>query len=110
MECLVDNNHDQTAEAFQEYKSHAADQDHLLSFDFFPGVGDFINAALKVDKEQIPQAIWNSEARLKATGSARVLINVIAHTVRWQISLQIASNPQKEPKITSATASSSTLS
>lgn len=57
MECLVDNNHDQTAEAFQEYKSHAADQDHLLSFDFFPGVGDFINAALKVDKEQIPQAI-----------------------------------------------------
>ncbi|KAI8887811.1 hypothetical protein K501DRAFT_163838, partial [Backusella circina FSU 941] len=65
----------------KEYKNYAEDRDQLASFDIFSGVKDFINAALKADKEDLMHVLWNNEIRLNATGSSRTLMDIISHTL-----------------------------
>lgn len=85
------NKNYESGDAIKEYKSYAKDQVRLVSFDFFPGVRDFLNAALKVDREYLVQTLGNNEIRRNATGSARVLMDIISYT-HSQILAQIVSN------------------
>ncbi|KAG1470524.1 hypothetical protein G6F56_002638 [Rhizopus delemar] len=73
MEFLVHDENYENGDAIKEYKSYIEDQDRLVSFDLFPGVRDFPSDILKIDREDLVQALWNKEIRLKATGSARIL-------------------------------------
>ncbi|KAL9540857.1 hypothetical protein MBANPS3_009446 [Mucor bainieri] len=81
MEFLVHTDKYENEEAIEEYKSYADDQDRLLSFESFPGVKEFISTALKTDKENLVQELWNNDTRLKATGSARTLMDIISYTL-----------------------------
>lgn len=81
MEFLVHNENYENGDAIKEYKSYVEDQDRLASFDLFPGVRGFLSDILKVDREDLLQAIWNNEIRLKATGSARTLMDIISYTL-----------------------------
>ncbi|RCH89981.1 hypothetical protein CU098_009815 [Rhizopus stolonifer] len=81
MEFLVHDKNYKNGDAIKEYKSYVEDQDRLASFDFFPGVRDFLSAMLKIDREDLVQALWNNEIRLKATGSARILMDIISYTL-----------------------------
>ncbi|CAO3680677.1 unnamed protein product [Rhizopus stolonifer] len=81
MEFLVHNENYENGDAIKEYKSYVEDQDRLTSFDLFPGVRDFLSDILKVDREDLVQALWNNEIRLKATGSARILMDIISYTL-----------------------------
>lgn len=81
MEFLVHNENYENREALKEYKSYVEDQDRLASFDFFPGVRDFLSDILTVNREDFVQALWNNEIRLKATGYARTLMDIISYTL-----------------------------
>lgn len=81
MEFLVHNENYENGDAIKEYKSYVEDQDRLASFDLFPGVRGFLNDILTVNREDFVQAMWSNEIRLKATGSARTLMDIISYTL-----------------------------
>lgn len=81
MEFLVHDENYENRDAIKEYKSYVEDQDRLASFDLFPGVRGFQSDILTVNREDVVQAMWSNEIRLKATGSARTLMDIISYTL-----------------------------
>ncbi|CEP16440.1 hypothetical protein [Parasitella parasitica] len=81
MEFLVNSNNYKNEEAVEDYKRYAEDRHRLASFDIFPGVRDFINEAMNAEEKDIVRVLWNSEIRLRTTGSTRTLMDIICYTL-----------------------------
>lgn len=77
MEFLKSNESYQSEETMEEFTIYSKDQDTMTSFQYFPGVADFIKDVLKAEKDDFPGLLWSNKRRLGATGPARTLMDAI---------------------------------
>jgi len=81
MEFLIDDDNYKNEEAMNEYKSYVVNQNNFASFNFFPGVTEFIQDVLSTDKEDFIRMLWNHEKRLEATGTTRTFMDIACYTL-----------------------------